>query len=74
MANRTKVQISQEAFDSLVKENMDDFDMPLEEALEDAINTFKLQGVDLRGNSSFMTLVMVEYCTLSTSFQEIVLA
>ena len=61
MASRTKVQISQEAFDSLVKENMDDFDMPLEEALDDAINTFKLQGVDLRGNRSFSILVGMEY-------------
>jgi RING finger protein 170 len=49
MAAREKVQISQEAFDSLVKENMEDFDMPLDEALQDAINTLKLQGVDLKG-------------------------
>ena len=59
---------------SLSSLDMDVFNVPLEEALENVINTFKLQGVDLRGNSSFMTLVMVEYCTLSTSFQEIVLA
>lgn len=44
-----KVQISQDAFDGLVKENMDDFGMDLQEALEDAIKTFQLQGADLRG-------------------------
>ncbi|XP_010530876.1 PREDICTED: armadillo repeat-containing protein 6 [Tarenaya hassleriana] len=41
--------ISQEAFDDLVRENMEDLGMEPSEALEDAIQTFKLQGVDLSG-------------------------
>ncbi|KAK4848938.1 hypothetical protein QYF36_019003 [Acer negundo] len=41
--------ISQEAFDELVKENMEDLDMDPTEALEDAIQTLSLQGVDLSG-------------------------
>ncbi|GLJ48430.1 hypothetical protein SUGI_1022200 [Cryptomeria japonica] len=44
-----KVQISQEAFNALVQENINDFEMEPEEALEDAIQTFKLQGADLAG-------------------------
>ncbi|XP_054776818.1 uncharacterized protein LOC129285256 [Prosopis cineraria] len=41
--------ISQEAFDELVKENMDDLGMDPTEALQDAIETLTLQGVDLSG-------------------------
>ncbi|GMJ05607.1 hypothetical protein like AT4G33945 [Hibiscus trionum] len=41
--------ISQEAFNELVKENMDDLGMDPAEALEDAIQTLSLQGVDLSG-------------------------
>ncbi|XP_061376319.1 uncharacterized protein LOC133318346 [Gastrolobium bilobum] len=41
--------ISQEAFDELVKENMDDLGMESAEAIEDAIQTLTLQGVDLSG-------------------------
>ncbi|KAK6253577.1 hypothetical protein QUC31_015297 [Theobroma cacao] len=41
--------ISQEAFDELVKENMDDLGLDPTEALEDAIQTLSLQGVDLSG-------------------------
>ncbi|XVE49157.1 hypothetical protein DITRI_Ditri01bG0059600 [Diplodiscus trichospermus] len=41
--------ISQEAFDELVKENMEDLGMDPTEALEDAIRTLSLQGVDLSG-------------------------
>ncbi|TXG64381.1 hypothetical protein EZV62_011375 [Acer yangbiense] len=41
--------ISQEAFDELVKENMEDLDMDPTEALQDAIQTLSLQGVDLSG-------------------------
>jgi len=39
--------ISYEAFDDLVKENMDDLRMDPTEALMDAIQTLTLQGVDL---------------------------
>ncbi|KAL4309596.1 hypothetical protein GQ457_01G000740 [Hibiscus cannabinus] len=41
--------ISQEAFNELVKENVDDLGMDPAEALEDAIQTLSLQGVDLSG-------------------------
>ncbi|KAB1207123.1 Armadillo repeat-containing protein 6 [Morella rubra] len=41
--------ISQEAFDDLVKENMEDLGMDPTEALQDAIQTLTLQGVDLAG-------------------------
>ncbi|KAI3889797.1 hypothetical protein MKX03_033835 [Papaver bracteatum] len=44
--NRT---ISQEAFEGLVKENMEDLGMDPDEALQDAIETLTLQGVDLSG-------------------------
>jgi hypothetical protein len=41
--------ISQEAFDDLVRENVEDLGMDPSEALEDALYTLKLQGVDLFG-------------------------
>ncbi|KAI4298431.1 hypothetical protein L6164_031992 [Bauhinia variegata] len=41
--------ISQEAFDELVKENIDDLGMDPAEALQDAIEALTLQGVDLSG-------------------------
>eukprot|EP00897_Mesotaenium_endlicherianum_P004422 jgi/Mesen1/4007/ME000211S03183 len=44
-----KLRISQEAFDALVEENMEEFGMEQEEALEDAITAFTLQGADLTG-------------------------
>eukprot|EP00286_Rhodomonas_abbreviata_P019714 CAMPEP_0181309170 /NCGR_PEP_ID=MMETSP1101-20121128/11870_1 /TAXON_ID=46948 /ORGANISM="Rhodomonas abbreviata, Strain Caron Lab Isolate" /LENGTH=501 /DNA_ID=CAMNT_0023415635 /DNA_START=40 /DNA_END=1545 /DNA_ORIENTATION=+ len=42
-----KKRISQETFDAAVRENMDDFDMPREEAVQDAIQQFEMQGIDL---------------------------
>ena len=39
--------ISQSTFDEVVKENVDEFDMLLEDAIYDAINQFKSQGFDL---------------------------
>ncbi|KAH7679597.1 Cytochrome c-like domain-containing protein [Dioscorea alata] len=41
--------ISQEAFDALVAENVSDLFMDPEEALEDAVQTLTLQGVNLSG-------------------------
>ncbi|CAK8571199.1 unnamed protein product [Lathyrus sativus] len=41
--------ISQDAFNELVNENIDDLGMDPAEALEDAIQTLTLQGVDLSG-------------------------
>ena len=46
-----KIQISQEDFDSAVEENMAEFGMSLEEAITDAIETFKLQGGDTSGEN-----------------------
>ncbi|OWZ09533.1 hypothetical protein PHMEG_00017753 [Phytophthora megakarya] len=40
-------QISQETFDECVAENVEDFDMSLEEAIADAVQQFESQGVDL---------------------------
>jgi len=39
--------ITQETFDEVVQENIEDLDMEQEEAYEDAIQQFKTQGVDL---------------------------
>ncbi|PIN20457.1 hypothetical protein CDL12_06865 [Handroanthus impetiginosus] len=41
--------ISQQAFDEMVQENIDDLGMDPAEALDDAIQTLTLQGVDLSG-------------------------
>ncbi|XP_065856077.1 uncharacterized protein [Euphorbia lathyris] len=46
---KTNRAISQDAFDELVKENMEDLGMDPTEALQDAIDTLTLQGVDLSG-------------------------
>jgi hypothetical protein len=40
-------RINQETFDEVVRENIDDLDMSLEEAIKDAIEQFTKQGVDL---------------------------
>ncbi|KAK6946150.1 hypothetical protein RJ641_013694 [Dillenia turbinata] len=48
-AKPKKVTISQEAFNDLVNENIEDLGMEPDEALQDAIQTLTLQGVDLSG-------------------------
>ena len=40
-------KISQETFDEVVRENIEDFDHSPEEAIRDAIDQFKKQGIDL---------------------------
>lgn len=40
-------RITQETFDQVVKENMETFDMAMEEAIKDAVTQFESQGVDL---------------------------
>lgn len=40
-------QISQETFDAVVQENMEEFEMDLNEAVQDAKDQFKTQGVDM---------------------------
>ena len=44
--------ISQAAFDELVRENMEELGMDPAEALEDALQTLNLQGVDLSGTTT----------------------
>lgn len=39
--------ISQETFDNVVKENMEEFEMTAEEAIEDAVKQFEAQGINL---------------------------
>ncbi|KGN43949.1 armadillo repeat-containing protein 6 [Cucumis sativus] len=46
---KTLRTISQEAFDEVVRENVEDLGMDPTEALQDAIETLTLQGVDLSG-------------------------
>lgn len=50
---KPKVVISQDGFDGAVKENMEDFDMSLAEAVEDAIKTFQMQGANLSGQDTW---------------------
>ncbi|KAH0451989.1 hypothetical protein IEQ34_019288 [Dendrobium chrysotoxum] len=45
----SKRTISQQAFEAMVAENMEDLDMDADEALEDTLQTLTLQGVDLSG-------------------------
>lgn len=47
---KTLRTISQEAFDEVVRENVEDLGMDPTEALQDAIETLTLQGVDLSGD------------------------
>ena len=49
MAPSVRARLTQEEFDALVKENMEEFGMEREEAVEDAIKTFTMQGVGLTG-------------------------
>lgn len=50
-------QISQETFDAVVRENMEEFEMSLGEAIQDATEQFKTQGVDL---SNLITSYVVD--------------
>lgn len=45
--------VTQETFDSVVLENVTEFDMPVEEAISDAIKEFKAQV------SSFSTVIII---------------
>lgn len=47
---KTLRTISQESFDEVVRENVEDLGMDPTEALQDAIETLTLQGVDLSGD------------------------
>lgn len=45
--SRMERRVTQETFDAAVQENEDEFGMGREEALRDAIQQFRSQGVDL---------------------------
>ena len=47
MAVKVLRRISQETFDECVQGNIDDFEMEPDEAVEEAVKEFELQGVDL---------------------------
>jgi len=49
----SSLKISQETFDEAVNENMNDFDMTKEDAIIEAVQQFKSQGIDL----SFVEIV-----------------
>lgn len=48
------IAISQEAFDAMVRENMEDLGMDADEALADAVEALTLQGADLSGNHQLL--------------------
>lgn len=48
-------RISQDTFDAVVKENVEEFEMSPEEAAEDAIKQFESQGVDLSNIITFQS-------------------
>nr|CAD1826981.1 unnamed protein product [Ananas comosus var. bracteatus] len=55
--------ISQEAFEALVRENMEDLGMDPDEALDDALQTLTLQGVDLSRES--VPLIDLSMCDMN---------
>lgn len=62
---KAALTISQQAFDEMVRENIDDLGMEPAEALQDAIETLKLQGVDLNGKewkSDSIPIIQLIYC------------
>ncbi len=62
MASGSK-RITQETFDEVVKENMEEFEMEPEEALQEAIQQFESQGVNLA--NIIKTLHVGEFCSVS---------
>lgn len=52
---KAKPKLTQEAFDEAVSSNIEDFDMPREEAVKSALDEFKLQGYDVNGVVTSMT-------------------
>jgi hypothetical protein len=57
------IAISQEAFDDMVRENMEDLGMDPDEALADAVEALTLQGADLAGT----LFVFLQISDLSSS-------
>ena len=41
-----RMRISQKAFNEIVRENIEDFEYPVEEAIQEAIKEAKLQGME----------------------------
>ena len=48
-------RVTQETFDNVVLENMEEFGMTKEEAIEDSIKQFTTQGVDLSAVDVYKT-------------------
>ncbi|EQC28345.1 hypothetical protein SDRG_13892 [Saprolegnia diclina VS20] len=56
---QAKKQITQETFNDCVRENMDEFEMDEDEAVDDAIKQFESQGVDLSSIVKALTTSVV---------------
>ncbi|XP_068624138.1 armadillo repeat-containing protein 6 homolog [Battus philenor] len=63
--------ITQETYDEIVKENMDEFDMSPEEAIKEAIAQFEAQGVDLSNIIKDLTLKAGEEHLVSSSVKRL---
>ncbi|KAK8830658.1 hypothetical protein WA577_004386, partial [Blastocystis sp. JDR] len=53
------MRISQKAFNEIVRENIEDFEYPVEEAIQEAIKEAKLQGYDVSGILQTVNAVML---------------
>lgn len=51
------IAISQEAFDDMVRENMEDLGMDPDEALADAVDALTLQGANLSGTHALLPIL-----------------
>ena len=60
-------QISQEAFDTVVRENVSEFDMSIDEAVEDAIQQFAAQVVSLSLPTHHHSLTLRVWAHLTSS-------
>ncbi|OAO13021.1 hypothetical protein AV274_5314 [Blastocystis sp. ATCC 50177/Nand II] len=54
------MRISQKAFNEIVRENIEDFEYPVEEAIQEAIKEAKLQGYDVSGILQTVNAVMLD--------------
>ncbi len=68
ISESTRTAITQEAFDEAVSVNIEDFDMPREEAIKSAIEEFNVQGYDLSGVVTNMAGSDVQRCVQRLTF------
>ncbi|KAK8813220.1 hypothetical protein WA158_002812 [Blastocystis sp. Blastoise] len=64
-------KISQESFNEIVKENMEDFEMELKEAIEDALEQCRVQKVDVSGLITDPLLIFVSKPNADEMLQEL---